>query len=600
MLVKMGKRSERILGVEGGGTKTAWVLLERDGWKILAQGKLPSANFRLATPDRLRDLFHKLPSEADRVGIFLAGCGTDEDRRMVKKLGAEIWRDAKIIAGSDRASGLAAAFGNGDGIAINAGTGSSVTGRRGAQIERAGGWGHILGDAGGGYFLSIQALRLLLREYDLHRGETDFAAMILRSLCLNKLDELVRWAQTADKMEVATLTPVVFDAAESGDANVNEIIRGGARVLAEYTEAVARRLGLNAPEVRLLGGVFLGRASYVNAFRDELGTLLPEARIEVAQQAPELGAAWLAAEMGEPLPSIFSPLATAADGLAEALTEQRNPRSEALGQMGAQEIAALFVAEESHVQDALRERIVELAAAIELAACSMRAGGRLFYVGAGTSGRLGILDASEMRPTFGIAPDLFQGIIAGGMLALHRSVEGAEDDSAGGSEAVVGRGVASADVVVGITASGRTPFVLGALAQAKELEAQTILLTCNPHRDKKQKFDVEIDLATGPELLTGSTRLKAGTATKVALNIISTGAMIALGKVQSNLMIDLTVSNSKLRDRAARILAELARCDYADAIKRLESNAWNLRRALEASRREIQGDIASADSRQGG
>ena len=230
----------------------------------------------------------------------------------------------------------------------------------------------------------------------------------------------------------------------------------------------------------------------------------------------------------------------------------------------------------------------------------MRAGGRLFYVGAGTSGRLGILDASEMRPTFGIAPDLFQGIIAGGMLALHRSVEGAEDDSAGGSEAVVGRGVASADVVVGITASGRTPFVLGALAQAKELEAQTILLTCNPHRDKKQKFDVEIDLATGPELLTGSTRLKAGTATKVALNIISTGAMIALGKVQSNLMIDLTVSNSKLRDRAARILAELARCDYADAIKRLESNAWNLRRALEASRKEIQGDIASADSRQGG
>ena len=128
---------------------------------------------------------------------------------------------------------------------------------------------------------------------------------------------------------------------------MNEIIRGGPRVLAEYTEAVARRLGLNAPEVRLLGGVFLGRASYVNAFRDELGTLFPEARIEVAQQAPELGAAWLAAEMGEPLPSIFSPLATAADGLAEALTEQRNPRSEALGQMGGQEIAALFVAEES-------------------------------------------------------------------------------------------------------------------------------------------------------------------------------------------------------------------------------------------------------------
>jgi N-acetylglucosamine kinase-like BadF-type ATPase len=189
--------------------------VERDGWKILAQGNCRQRTFNDARS--FAGFVSFLPFEADRVGIFLAGCGTDEDRRMVKKLGAEVWRDAKIIAGSDRMSGLAAAFGSRDGIAINAGTGSSVTGRRGAQIERAGGWGHILGDAGGGYFLSIQALRLLLREYDLHRGETDFAAVILRSLCLNKLDELVRWAQTADKMEVATLTPVVFDAAR-GDA----------------------------------------------------------------------------------------------------------------------------------------------------------------------------------------------------------------------------------------------------------------------------------------------------------------------------------------------------------------------------------------------
>jgi len=583
----MGKLSERILGIEGGGTKTAWVVLEREGGKVLAEGKLPPANFRLATPDHLRALFRALPSEVDRIGIFLAGCGTDEDRRTVEKLGSEVWPDAKIVAGSDRVSGLAAALGNGDGIAINAGTGSSVTGRRGLQIERAGGWGHILGDAGGGYFLSVQALRLLLREYDLHRGEMDFAAAILRSLCLNNFDELVRWAQTADKMEVAMLTPVVFDAAESGDANVNEIIRGGARTLAEYTGAVARRLGLGAPGVRLLGGVFLGRASYVDAFRDELAPLLPEARVEVAQQAPEYGAALLAAEMKQSLPSIFSfSMKTDADGLAGALTEQRNPRSEAIGKMEPREIAALFVAEESYVQDALRERIAELAAAIELVARRLRDGGRLFYLGAGTSGRLGILDASEMRPTFGIAPDLVQGIIAGGVTALYRSAEGAEDDSAAGSEAVGVRGVATADVVFGITASGRTPFVLAALARAKELEARTILLTCNPHRDKSQKFDVEVDLATGPELLTGSTRLKAGTATKVALNIVSTGVMIMLGKVHGNLMIDLTVSNAKLRDRAARILAELGRCDYNDAIKRLELHGWNLRHTLEADRRD--------------
>jgi N-acetylmuramic acid 6-phosphate etherase len=594
----MGKVSERILGIEGGGTKTGWVMLEREGGKILAQGKLPPANFRLATPDRLRSLFRKLPSDADRIGIFLAGCGTDEDRRTVEKLGSEVWPDAKIVAGSDRVSGVAAALKNGDGIAVNAGTGSSVTGRRGVQIEQAGGWGHILGDAGGGYFLSVQALRLLLREYDLHRGEMDLAAAILHSLSLNNFDELVRWAQAADKMEVAMLTPVVFDAAEDGDTNVNKIIRGGARALAEYTEAVARRLGLSAPEVKLLGGLFLGRASYADAFRDELAALLPEARIEVAQQAPEYGAAWLAAEMKEPLTSSFSHSMKAdSDGLAKALTEQRNPRSEAIGQMEPREIAALFVAEESYVQDALRERITELAAAIELVASGLRDGGRLFYVGAGTSGRLGILDASEMRPTFGVASDLVQGIVAGGVTALHRSAEGAEDDSAAGSEALIARGVAAADVVFGITASGRTPFVLGTLARAKELEARTILLTCNPDRDKSEKFDVEIDLATGPELLTGSTRLKAGTATKVALNIVSTGAMIMLGKVHSNLMIDLTASNTKLRDRAARILAELARCDYDDAIKRLELHAWNLRRALEADRKATPDGDTPRDSR---
>ena len=142
------------------------------------------------------------------------------------------------------------------------------------------------------------------------------------------------------------------------------------------------------------------------------------------------------------------------------------------------------------------------------------------------------------------------------------------------------RGVTGADIVCGITASGRTPFVLGALVAAKKRGAQTILLTCNPARVRAETFDLEIDLATGPELLTGSTRLKAGSATKIALNIISTGAMVALGKVRGNLMVDLAISNTKLRDRAARLVAELAKCDYGEAVERLESSGWNLRVAL--------------------
>jgi N-acetylmuramic acid 6-phosphate etherase len=170
--------------------------------------------------------------------------------------------------------------------------------------------------------------------------------------------------------------------------------------------------------------------------------------------------------------------------------------------------------------------------------------------------------------------------MAGGASALQRSVEGAEDEPGGGALAIDERGVTGADIVCGISASGRTPFVLGALAEARKRGAQTILLTCNPERTRAEAFDLEIDLATGPELLTGSTRLKAGTATKVALNIISTGVMVALGKVRGNLMIDLAISNTKLRDRAARLVAEIAKCDYAEGVERLQRCDWNLRAAL--------------------
>jgi N-acetylmuramic acid 6-phosphate etherase len=568
--------------VEGGGTKTAWILVERSGdeLNILDQGKLPSSNFRLATPDRLRGIFSELPKQIDRAGIFLAGCGTAEDRHSLSNLCAEIWPGAKILTGSDRDSGLAAGLGYGDGIVVNAGSGSSVTGRRGDRIENAGGWGHILGDTGGGYFISIRALRLILREYDLHRGEVQLTAKILHARSLNNLDELVRWAQTADKMEIATLAPVVFEAAASGDARVMEIIEEGALVLCEYTEAVASRLHLLAPKVILIGGLFHRDSIYTHAFRRRLKKNLPDARVATAERPPELGAAWLAAEMDELTKIRAKPAENKIENLAAALTEQRNPRSENLEKMSARELVELFVEEERFVQDALREAIVDLAKAIEIVTGALRKGGRLFYVGAGSSGRIGVLDASEIPPTFGASSDLVQGIIAGGVTALHRSVEGAEDEESVGALAMDERGTRDVDVVIGITASGRTPFVLGALGQAKSLGAKTILLTCNPATRGDVLGNLAIHLAVGPEILTGSTRLKAGTATKVALNIISTGAMVALGKVRGNLMIDLHTSSAKLRDRAVRLVADLANCDYNSARERLEAGGWNLRAVL--------------------
>src|SRR6266496_114640 len=597
------KPGERILGVEGGGTKTAWVLVEPvagigdPGWEfhVIDQGKLPPSNFRLTTPERLRVILAELPKQIDRAGVFLAGCATEEDRRSLKEICLEIWPNAKIVTGSDRDSGLAAALDHGDGIVINAGSGSSVTGRRGDRIERAGGWGHILGDAGGGYFLSIQALRLILREHDLHQSEMQFTAKILHALSLNNFDELVRWVQTADKMDIAMLAPVVFEAATAGDARMMEIIEEGARVLCEYTEAVASRLHLLAPKVVLMGGLFYRDSLYTHTFRRRLKKNLPDARVATAARAPELGAAWLATEAGDHAAFHPKPSQSEIDSLAAALTEQRNPRSENLEKMSAQELVEVFVEEEKLVQDALRNATAALVGAIQIVTESLRNGGRLFYVGAGSSGRIGVLDASEIPPTFGAPPDLVQGVIAGGVTALYRSAEGAEDEESAGALALDERRIKGPDVVIGITASGRTPFVLGALARAKSLGAKTILLTCNPdcsHRPvagptdgpqgrSDSDLDLLITLAVGPELLTGSTRLKAGTATKVALNIISTGAMVALGKVRGNLMIDLHATSTKLRDRAVRVLAELAQCDYESARNLLEANDWDLRAALE-------------------
>ena len=580
---------EKILGVEGGGTKTAWVLVERDGadLRILNQGKLPPSNFRLVTPDRLRTILSELPKQIDRAGVFLAGCAL-EDQPALSHICAEIWPSAKITTGNDRDSGLAAALGRGEGIVVNAGSGSSVTGRRG-------GWGHILGDAGGGYFLVIQALRFILSEYDLHRGEVQFTAKILRALCLNNLDELVRWAQTADKMEIALLAPVVFEAAAGGDARVMEIIEEGARVLGEYTEAVASRLRLLAPKVVLMGGLFHRDSIYTHAFRRRLKKNLPDARVATADRPPELGAAWLAAELGDHV-TFHSKLShNEIENLADAITEQRNPRSENLEKLSPRALVELFVEEEKFVEGALRGAIADLSRAVEIVTESLRNGGRLFYVGAGSSGRIGVLDASEITPTFGASPDLVQGVIAGGATALSRSVEGAEDEESAGALAMDERGIKNGDVVVGITASGRTPFVLGALRRANSSGGKTVLLTCNPatravvadtsraeyeadsDAPGNMIVDLVIHLAVGSEVLTGSTRLKAGTATKVALNIISTGAMVALGKVRGNLMIDLHTSSGKLRDRAVRVVAQLAGCDYDSARNMLEANGWNLR-----------------------
>lgn len=239
------------------------------------------------------------------------------------------------------------------------------------------------------------------------------------------------------------------------------------------------------------------------------------------------------------------------------LTEQINPDSLNLDQCSSVELVELFNREDEKAVAAVAAAQVELAEAIDTTAERLRQGGRLFYIGAGTSGRLGVLDATECPPTFCTPPELVQGIIAGGAGALVRSSEDLEDRAQDGEAAIAQRHITQLDVVVGITAGGTTPFVHGALQAALQRGATTIFIACVPVEQVKSEADIDIRLLTGAEILAGSTRLKAGTATKLALNILSTGVMVKLGKVYGNRMVDVAVTNDKLRDRALRILQDL-------------------------------------------
>jgi N-acetylmuramic acid 6-phosphate etherase len=262
--------------------------------------------------------------------------------------------------------------------------------------------------------------------------------------------------------------------------------------------------------------------------------------------------------------------------LDSRLTEQRNPASEEIDRLTPLEIVEIINEEDHKIAPAVGREKAAIARAVEFAEAAFRAGGRLIYVGAGTSGRLGVLDASEMPPTFGTHPDMVQGIIAGGYEALLRAREGAEDRPEGGAAAVDEIEVGPDDFVVGIATSGTTPFVHGALDRARERGARTGFVLCtHPAPEWCERYDVVVAPLVGPEVVTGSTRMKAGTATKLVLNTISTGAMIRLGKVYGNLMVDLRVTNRKLQDRGERILMEtlgLERDEAADLLGRAGGN----------------------------
>jgi N-acetylmuramic acid 6-phosphate etherase len=276
----------------------------------------------------------------------------------------------------------------------------------------------------------------------------------------------------------------------------------------------------------------------------------------------------------------------------DLLTESRNPHSESIDTLTALEFVRLMNSEDRKVVAAVEAEAEPIALAIEWAAERLERGGRLVYVGAGTSGRLGVLDAAECPPTFSTPPRMVVGLIAGGAPALTRAVEGAEDDPDGGAADITALNVNANDLVIGIATSGRTPFVLGAMEEARRRGAATIGVACNRPSLIGKAVDLEIAPLVGPEIISGSTRLKGGTATKMILNMISTGAMVRIGKTLGNWMVDLHPSNEKLRIRSRRILRELVGLDDDRAAQILARCGGHLKRALVVALTAIEPDAA--------
>jgi N-acetylmuramic acid 6-phosphate etherase len=588
------------LGVEGGGSRTVAVTIESDGRPIHRWEGGP-ANLKLISDRGLLLLLRRIASWAPHpaaLAIGLAGVRTDRDRQRLKGLANKVWPSVPCLTTNDLDSGWAAASAEANPdqprVLVISGTGSCCYARNSRnEIVRVGGWGHLLGDEGSAYEVGLTALRQVVSEHDRTRQWPQLGARILRALVLNEPTDLIEWVHQAGKNEIARLSIEVIQAAASHDRMARQILRETAAHLATSAVHCAHRLVPNRALVRFVfsGGMTQHPGFYGRCLRRAIMQQWPKAQFAKLLQEGAWGAAWLARQTvasSSPhrAPNWPAPALIPADAndLQVALTEQRNPRSMNLDRLPIAQAVKLMLDEERKANRALLAKSDLLSQAIRIVARAMKKGGRLFYVGAGTSGRLGVLDASECPPTFGTSPDLVQGIMAGGQQALWQSVEGAEDDSEAGAQSVIHRGVRKPDVVVGIAASGRTPFVLGALREGRKRGATTILVCFNPkvRLGTADRPALLIAPSTGPEVLTGSTRLKAGTATKLILNLLTTLAMVQLGKVVSNLMVDVNPANGKLRNRAIRIVQALCGTDESSARTALESNQWNIRRAQRA------------------
>ena len=562
----------KVLGIEGGGTRTT-ALLADGADQVLASLSAGPGNLRLLDDEQLTTLLaslrDQLPAKPDRIGIGMAGVRTAADRARLTQAVARTWPDTPAVVADDLLLAIEAESWSADcagQVLLLSGTGScSLCRHRDGRTVKVGGRGHIIGDRGSACDIAVHALRSTVTISDIEAGWPALGGDMLAFLQMNDPEALIEWSMSASKTEIASLAQVVFEAAASRQDEIAvAILRRASDRLSKDAVHCAARIAAPGEKIQFLlnGSTLLKNPWFADEVTAKILAARPGSEVTRLSRPGTWGAIRLARRLEGATPSSQPFTATTAPAswrpVAAAPTEGRNPKSSGFAEMP--------------LPQAIRLMLDEVVRAFA-------AGGRLFYCGAGTSGRLGVLDASECPPTFRTPSWLVQGIMAGGSKALWSAVEGAEDDADAGRRAIEARSIKPHDVVIGLSASGHAPFIWGCLAEARRRGAKTVLVSCNPAYRDHPLIDRAILPDTGPEVLTGSTRLKAGTATKLVLNLISTLALARSGKVMSNLMVDLKPSNSKLRGRAIRIVQDLTGADEAAARQALESSDWVIRLA---------------------
>ena len=573
-----------ILAIDGGGTRTRAGLYTPDG-TLLAEAEGDATNLS-TNPESLviftiAGLAEDLTTQANQriatVVAGISGAGRTGRAQVVATGLAKAIETSDVAVCSDAHMLSWANLDSEHPILVIAGTGSAVIARRanGSRVV-TGGYGPIVGDEGGAYRLALEGIK---------RADEDDALQktLLNEVKVGTLPELYHWVEDSRPSNIAHLATVVIGEGERGNSGALAAIRDQAQRLADLTMRGLARAGHDVRTLKertiLITGGLSDAPFYIHAFTEAVSKKYGEFRVEPPQLYGHRAALELL-RLPSDAPFIGRPKSIASTERIESpglWLDRMDPSIISLALALQDKDAATEVAE---LDDLIGDVIVAAAACI-------RAGGRIVYAGAGTSGRLGVLDASECPPTFGVGEDRVIALIAGGDAALRHSIEGAEDDTAAATRDIdtISPRVGANDIVIGITASGTTPYALAAIDRAKHLGAKTGLVACNPVPLDRADFVVALD--TGPEVLPGSTRLKAGTATKLVLNQISTGAMAKAGYVFEGRMVGVRPLNKKLRQRCIRIIAELTKEDAAAAEKRLDETGGSIRLAVLMARRGL-------------